>query len=127
MKPILKAAQKRTLQAKPVAHPASVTVVPARKIKFADLDIVPAAPVLRTHEDAGALTKAWLRIFLVMKIHEILTLLKEDGWYLVTTRGSHRQFKHPTKTGRVTVSGKPSDDLAIGTLNSIQKQAKLKE
>jgi predicted RNA binding protein YcfA (HicA-like mRNA interferase family) len=53
-----------------------------------------------------------------MKINEILTLLKEDGWYLVTTRGSHRQFKHPSKTGRVTVSGKPSDDLAIGTLNS---------
>jgi predicted RNA binding protein YcfA (HicA-like mRNA interferase family) len=62
-----------------------------------------------------------------MKINEILTLLKEDGWYLVTTRGSHRQFKHPSKTGRVTVSGKPSDDLAIGTLNSILKQAKLKE
>jgi len=62
-----------------------------------------------------------------MKINEILILLKEDGWYLVTTRGSHRQFKHPSKTGRVTVSGKPSDDLAIGTLNSILKQAKLKE
>jgi len=62
-----------------------------------------------------------------MKISEILTLLKEDGWYLATTRGSHRQFKHPSKIGRVTVSGKPSDDLAIGTLNSILKQAKLKE
>jgi predicted RNA binding protein YcfA (HicA-like mRNA interferase family) len=62
-----------------------------------------------------------------MKINEILNLLKEDGWYLVTTRGSHRQFKHPNKIGRVTVSGKSSDDLAIGTLNSILKQAKLKE
>ncbi len=62
-----------------------------------------------------------------MKVNEILNLLKEDGWYLVTTRGSHRQFKHPNKIGRVTVSGKPSDDLAIGTLNSILKQAKLKE
>ena len=40
--------------------------------------------------------------------------------------GSHRQFKHATKPGRVTVPGKPSDDLAPGTLNSILKQAGLK-
>ncbi|PPD45298.1 MAG: addiction module toxin, HicA family [Methylobacter sp.] len=46
---------------------------------------------------------------------------------MVSTRGSHRQFKHPSKNGRVTVSGKPSDDVAAGTLNSILKQAKLKE
>lgn len=62
-----------------------------------------------------------------MKINDVLIMLKEDGWYLVTTRGSHRQFKHPIKSGRVTVPGKPSDDLAVGTLNSILKQAKLKE
>jgi len=62
-----------------------------------------------------------------MKINEILIMLKNDGWFLFTTRGSHRQFKHPTKSGRVTVSGKPSDDLAPGTLNSILKQAKLKD
>ena len=62
-----------------------------------------------------------------MKISEILSLLKRDDWYLVATRGSHRQFKHPVKTGRVTVAGKPSDELAAGTLNSILKQAKLKE
>jgi len=62
-----------------------------------------------------------------MKINDILIMLKNDGWFLVTTRGSHRQFKHPTKSGRVTVSGKPSDDLAPGTLNSILKQAKLKD
>ncbi|WP_235187659.1 type II toxin-antitoxin system HicA family toxin [Methylobacter tundripaludum] len=54
-------------------------------------------------------------------------MLKEDGWYLAATRGSHRQFKHPAKSGRVTVPGKPGDDLAPGTLNSILKQAKLKE
>jgi predicted RNA binding protein YcfA (HicA-like mRNA interferase family) len=42
---------------------------------------------------------------------------------LVATRGSHRQFKHPDRSGRVTVAGKPSDDLATGTLNSIFKQA----
>jgi predicted RNA binding protein YcfA (HicA-like mRNA interferase family) len=62
-----------------------------------------------------------------MKVNEILIMLKEDGWYLVATRGSHRQFKHPVKSGRVTVPGKPGDDLAPGTLNSIIKQAKLKE
>ena len=62
-----------------------------------------------------------------MKISEILSLLKRDNWVLVATRGSHRQFKHPIKTGRVTVAGKPSDELAPGTLNSILKQAKLKE
>jgi predicted RNA binding protein YcfA (HicA-like mRNA interferase family) len=62
-----------------------------------------------------------------MKVNEILIKLKNDGWYLATTRGSHRQFKHPIKSGRVTVPGKPGDDLAPGTLNSILKQAKLKE
>jgi predicted RNA binding protein YcfA (HicA-like mRNA interferase family) len=50
-----------------------------------------------------------------------------DGWFLLTTRGSHRQFKHEIKKGRVTIAGKPSDDLAPGTLNSIRKQAGLKE
>jgi predicted RNA binding protein YcfA (HicA-like mRNA interferase family) len=54
-------------------------------------------------------------------------MIEEDGWYLVATRGSHRQFKHPTKSGRVTVAGKPSDDLAPGTWNSILKQSGLKE
>lgn len=62
-----------------------------------------------------------------MKVNEILTRLKADGWYLAATRGSHRQFKHPVKSGRVTVPGKPSDDLAPGTLNSILKQAQLKD
>ena len=47
-------------------------------------------------------------------------------WFLVATRGSHRQFKHPNKLGRVTVAGKPSDDLSPGTLNSILKQSGLK-
>jgi predicted RNA binding protein YcfA (HicA-like mRNA interferase family) len=62
-----------------------------------------------------------------MKVNEILRLIEEDGWYLVATRGSHRQFKHAHKPGRVTVAGKPSDDIAPGTLNSIFKQAGLKE
>ena len=62
-----------------------------------------------------------------MKVSEILAILHKDGWQLLATRGSHRQFKHPEKTGRVTVAGKPSDDLAPGTLNSVFKQAGLKE
>jgi predicted RNA binding protein YcfA (HicA-like mRNA interferase family)/predicted RNase H-like HicB family nuclease len=61
-----------------------------------------------------------------MKVAEVLRLLQNDGWNLVATRGSHRQFKHASKPGRVTVPGKPSDDLAPGTLNSILKQASLK-
>lgn len=61
-----------------------------------------------------------------MKVAELLRLLRTDGWRLVATRGSHRQFKHPEKPGRVTVPGKPGDDLAPGTLNSILKQARLK-
>ena len=62
-----------------------------------------------------------------MKVSEVLRMLYDDGWYLVATKGSHRQFKHSTKLGRVTVAGKPSDDVAPGTLNSILKQAGLKE
>ena len=62
-----------------------------------------------------------------MKVSEVLRLIHDDGWYLVATRGSHRQFKHPLKPGRVTVAGKPRDDLAPGTLNSILKQSGLKK
>jgi len=58
-----------------------------------------------------------------MKVRDILRKLKEDGWYHHSTRGSHRQFKHPSKSGRVTVPGKPGDDLAVGTVGSIYKQA----
>ena len=62
-----------------------------------------------------------------MKVREIIRLIEDDGWFLVATKGSHRQFKHPFKPGRVTVAGKPADDLAPGTLNSILKQSGLKE
>ena len=61
-----------------------------------------------------------------MKVSEVLRMLHQDGWFQVATRGSHRQFKHPSKPGRVTVAGKPSDDLAAGTLNSILKHSGLK-
>jgi len=62
-----------------------------------------------------------------MKIRDIIKLIESDGWYQVDTKGSHRQYKHPVKQGRVTIAGHPGDDLAAGTLNSILKQAKLKE
>ncbi len=62
-----------------------------------------------------------------MKVSEILRQIQDDGWFLVATRGSHRQFKHAFRPGRITVAGKPSDDLAPGTLNSILKQAGLKK
>jgi predicted RNA binding protein YcfA (HicA-like mRNA interferase family) len=62
-----------------------------------------------------------------MKVGEVLKLLERDGWYRVKSRTGHRQFKHPARAGRVTVSGKPSDELPPGTLNSILKQAGLKE
>lgn len=61
-----------------------------------------------------------------MKVRAVLRLLKDDGWVLNRTRGSHRQFRHPTKLGTVTVSGKPGIDVPTGTLNSILKQAGLK-
>ena len=60
-----------------------------------------------------------------MKVREVLKLLRDDGWFPVVTRGSHRQLKHPTKPGRVTVAGHPSEDVAPGTLGSVLKQAGL--
>lgn len=62
-----------------------------------------------------------------MKVKDVIRLLEEEGWFHVATRGSHRQYKHSERPGRVTVAGKPSDDLAPGTLNSILKQSGLKE
>lgn len=61
-----------------------------------------------------------------MKIKEIIKLIEENGWYQVAQRGSHRQFKHDTLKGRVTIAGKLSDDVDKGTLNSIFKQSGLK-
>ncbi|MGL6097967.1 MAG: type II toxin-antitoxin system HicA family toxin [Fimbriiglobus sp.] len=58
-----------------------------------------------------------------MKVREALRRLRDDGWVCVKSRGGHRQFKHPSKPGRVTVSGKPSHTLPPGTEASIRKQA----
>lgn len=62
-----------------------------------------------------------------MKVKDAIQLIESDGWFLVVTRGSHRQFKHAIKPGRVTIAGKLSDDIAPGTFASILKQAGLKE
>ncbi|VAX22633.1 Phage protein (ACLAME 338) [hydrothermal vent metagenome] len=61
-----------------------------------------------------------------MKTGEVIKLIEKDGWYLATTKGSHRQYKHPTKSGKITVPGKLSGDLNPKTLNSVLKQAGLK-
>ena len=60
-----------------------------------------------------------------MKVRELIRLLERDGWYLVRTRGSHRQYKHAQKSPRVTVPGHLNDDIARGTLRSVLKQADL--
>jgi predicted RNA binding protein YcfA (HicA-like mRNA interferase family) len=62
-----------------------------------------------------------------MKVRDVLRLPHADGWEVVAMRGSHRQLKHKTKPGRVTLAGKPSDDLAPGTLKSILKQSGLRK
>ena len=61
-----------------------------------------------------------------MKVRDIIKIIEADGWYIVDTKGSHRQYKHLTKLGRVTIAGHQRDDLSSGTLNSILKQAGLK-
>jgi len=61
-----------------------------------------------------------------MKVKELLKVLENNGWYLVRTRGSHRQYKHTSKAGTVTVAGKPSVKVPKGTLNAILKQSGLK-
>lgn len=61
-----------------------------------------------------------------MKVREVIKIIEKDGWFLVAVRGSHRQYKHPNKPGRVTIPGHMSDDLNPKTLNSIKKQAGLK-
>ncbi|HEY5469048.1 MAG TPA: type II toxin-antitoxin system HicA family toxin [Bacteroidales bacterium] len=61
-----------------------------------------------------------------MKVSALISDLKADGWYIVRTKGDHRQFKHLIKKGLVTVSGKLSSDVKKGTLGSVLRQAGLK-
>lgn len=62
-----------------------------------------------------------------MKVRELIKTVEEDGWYLVHTKGSHRQFRHPVKGGTVTIVGNLGVDVPKGTLNSVLKQAGLRE
>lgn len=62
-----------------------------------------------------------------MKVRELIALIDSYGWVLVRTKGSHRQFQHPTKPGTVTIAGNPGVDVPAGTLNSVLKQAGLKK
>jgi predicted RNA binding protein YcfA (HicA-like mRNA interferase family) len=61
------------------------------------------------------------------KVRDVLTLLKQDGWRQVSQKGSHRQFKHPSKPGRVTVNGHPGDDLPHDLHKSILRQSGLRK
>jgi predicted RNA binding protein YcfA (HicA-like mRNA interferase family) len=61
-----------------------------------------------------------------VKVREVVRLLQQEGWHIVMTRGSHRQFKRPMKPGRVTVSGNLGDDMPKGTFASVTRQAGLK-
>lgn len=60
-----------------------------------------------------------------MKVRDVIRLIENEGWFQVAQKGSHRQFRHPTKRGKVTVPGKMSDDIRVGTLRSILRQAGL--
>lgn len=60
-----------------------------------------------------------------MKVRDVIKLIESDGWFYIKSKGSHKQYKHPSKKGRVTIAGHPNHELAPGTLNSIMKQAQL--
>ena len=62
-----------------------------------------------------------------MKVRDIIKIVEADGWRHIKTTGSDRQFKHPTKAGRVTIAGKPGVDVPIGTLKNIYRQAQIEE
>ena len=62
-----------------------------------------------------------------IRVRELVHILERDGWTLVAQKGSHRQFKHPVKPGKVAVPGSLSDELPIGTYKSILRQAELED
>ena len=63
----------------------------------------------------------------IWKVREITAYIISNGWFLVRQKGSHKHYRHQTKSGTVTIPGKPSDDLPLGTIKSILKQAELTE
>jgi predicted RNA binding protein YcfA (HicA-like mRNA interferase family) len=62
-----------------------------------------------------------------VKVRDLIALIEADGWVLVRTRGSHRQFQHAVKPGTVTIAGQPGTDVPPGALSSVLKQAGLKK
>jgi predicted RNA binding protein YcfA (HicA-like mRNA interferase family) len=60
-----------------------------------------------------------------VKIREVIRMVEQDGWFFVRQRGSHRQYKHPTKPGTVTISGHPGDDVDPRNLASVLRQAQI--
>ena len=60
---------------------------------------------------------------MVKKVREVVKKLREDGWYYVGTEGDHHHYKHPIKSGKVTVPGEPGDDVKIGTLIALERAA----
>lgn len=79
---------------------------------------------MKDHGGRGVLAQGHL---VLMKVRDIIKLLERDDWYLKATKGRHRQYKHSSKPGRVTLPGHPNDDLPPGTLNTVLKQAGLKQ
>lgn len=61
-----------------------------------------------------------------MKVKEVIKIIEKNGWFKVSQKGSHKQYKHSTISGRVTIPGNLNDDLPKGTVNSVFKQAGLK-
>ena len=61
-----------------------------------------------------------------MKYREYTRRLRDDGWQLKSQEGSHQQWIHPVKPGKVTVAGHPNDEIPVGTLKAMLKQAGLK-
>lgn len=61
----------------------------------------------------------------VMKVREVIKMIEKDGWEYQYTRGSHRQYRHPSKSGKVTIPGHLSDELSRKTFESIFQQAQM--
>jgi len=89
--------------------------------------LLPGRPISSTWRPGTQIrTESTARKNETMKIRDILKLIESDGWLLRNQEGSHRQFVHPSKPGKVTVAGHPSAELDPKTKASILKQAGIK-
>jgi predicted RNA binding protein YcfA (HicA-like mRNA interferase family) len=107
--------------------------VPLTGLSFAEGDRAGHLAVLNRHRrrERKRTASPFLRFLGILtwkavSVRQLVRLLEDDGWVEVRQRGSHRQFRHPTKSGTVTVAGNESADVPPGTLNSVLKQAGLK-